>query len=107
MADCILSLPAFNYLQFSFKKRLIYPCKNEFHSSRMPLPPRGGTHLVTARPRVVCTPGAHHLPEFAQVHIHCTGDAVQPSHTVIPSFPFALDLSSIRNFSNESSVCTK
>ena len=43
-----------------------------------------------------CTPGLsvpHHLPEFAQVHVHCTGDAVQPSHTLISSFPFALDLS--------------
>ena len=58
MADCILSLPAFNYLQFSFKKRLIYPCKNELHSSRMPLPPSGDIHLVTAKPQVVCTPGA-------------------------------------------------
>ena len=22
----------------------------------------------------------HHLPEFAQVHVHCIGDAIQPSH---------------------------
>ena len=29
------------------------------------------------------TPGLsvpHHLPKFAQVHVHCTGDAIQPSH---------------------------
>ena len=25
----------------------------------------------------------HHLPEFAQVHVHCIGDAVQPSHSLI------------------------
>ena len=27
------------------------------------------------------TPGLpHHIPEFAQVHVHCIGDAIQPSH---------------------------
>ena len=26
-------------------------------------------------------PVPHHLPEFAQVHIHCIGDAIQPSST--------------------------
>ena len=41
----------------------------------------------------------HHLPEFAQVHVHYIGDAVQPSHPLTPSiFP------SIRDFSNKSSV---
>ena len=33
------------------------------------------------------TPGfpvLHHLPEFAQVHVHGTGDAIQPSHPVTP-----------------------
>ena len=32
------------------------------------------------------TPGLpvpHHLPEFAQVHVHCIGDAVQPSHPLM------------------------
>ena len=29
-----------------------------------------------------CTPVPvpHHLPKFAQVHVHCTSDAIQPSH---------------------------
>ena len=31
----------------------------------------------------------HHLPEFAQVHVHCIGDAVQPSHSDI-LFSFCL-----------------
>ena len=35
----------------------------------------------------------HHLPEFAQVHVHCIGDAVQPSHPLPRSSPSALDLS--------------
>jgi len=29
------------------------------------------------------TPGfsvPHHLPKFAQVHVHCISDAIQPSH---------------------------
>ena len=37
-------------------------------------------------------PVPNHLPEFAQVHAHCIGD-VEPSHTVMPSCPSALDLS--------------
>ena len=38
-------------------------------------------------------------PEFAQVHVHCIVDAMQPSHPLMPSiFP------SIRDFSNESAV---
>ena len=33
------------------------------------------------------------LPEFAQVHVHCINDAVQPSHPLMPSSPPALSLS--------------
>ena len=36
------------------------------------------------------TPGLpvpHHLPEFAQVHVHWIGDAIQPSHLLSPSSP--------------------
>ena len=42
------------------------------------------------------TPGLpvpHHLPEFAQVHVHCVGDVVQPFHPLMPSSPSALNLS--------------
>ena len=41
------------------------------------------------------TPGLpvpHHLPEFAQVHVHCISDAVQLSLPLTPS-PFTLNLS--------------
>ena len=41
------------------------------------------------------TPGfpvPHHLPKFALVHIHCIGDAFQPSHSLTPSSS-ALNLS--------------
>ena len=61
------------------------------------------------QPMDCSTPGfsvPHHLPKFAQVHVHCIGDAVQPSHPLTSSSPSALSLSqiSIRDFSNESAV---
>ena len=37
-------------------------------------------------------PVSHHLPEFAQVHVHCVRDSIQPSHLVSPSSS-ALNLS--------------
>ena len=39
------------------------------------------------------SPVLHHLLEFAQLHFHCIGDAVHPSHPLMPSSPSALDLS--------------
>ena len=38
------------------------------------------------------TPGLsvpHHLPKFAQVHVHCILDAIQPSHPLTPFSPSA------------------
>ena len=35
----------------------------------------------------------HHLPEFAQVHVHCNSDAIQPSHPLTLSSPSALNSS--------------
>ena len=35
----------------------------------------------------------HHLLEFAQVHIHWISDAIQPSHSLLPSSPSAYNLS--------------
>ena len=43
--------------------------------------------------RVPGLPVSHHLPECAQVHIHCVSDAVWLSHPLMPSSPSALDLS--------------
>ena len=34
-------------------------------------------------------PVPHHLLEFAQVHVHCIGDAIQPSHPLTPSSPLS------------------
>ena len=39
------------------------------------------------------TPVPHHLPEFAQIHVHWIGDAIQPSYPLLPTFPFAFSLS--------------
>ena len=38
-------------------------------------------------------PVHHQLPEFAQTHVHWVGDAIQPSHPLPPSSPFAFNLS--------------
>ena len=43
-------------------------------------------------------PVCHHLSELVQVHVHCISDAVQPSHPLTPSSPFALDLSQHQGF---------
>ena len=53
------------------------------------------------------TPGLplhHHLPEFTQTHVHRVGDAIQPSHPLSSPFPAAPNPSSIRVFSNESTL---
>ena len=37
-------------------------------------------------------PVLRYLPDFAQIHVHCVGDAIQPSHPLSPTFS-ALSLS--------------
>ena len=42
------------------------------------------------------TPGfpvLHHVPEFAQTHVHTINDAIQLSHPLSPTSPPALSLS--------------
>ena len=49
--------------------------------------------LTLCGPVDCSTPGSpvlHHLPEFTQTHVHCVGDAIQPSHPLSPRFPPAL-----------------
>ena len=38
-------------------------------------------------------PVLHYLPELAQTQVHSVGDAIQPSHPLLPSFPPAFSLS--------------
>ena len=46
----------------------------------------------------------HQLPEFTQTHVHRVSDAIQPSHPLSSPSPPAPNLSSIRVFSNESTL---
>ena len=66
--------------------------------------------LVTQSRLTLCdsmdcsTPGLpvpHHLPKFAQVHVHCISDAIQPSHPLMPSSPSSLSLSQHWGLSND------
>ena len=47
-------------------------------------------------------PVLHHLPELAQTHVHCVGNAIQPSHLCCPLLPLPSIFPSIRVFSSES-----
>ena len=50
-------------------------------------------------------PVLHHLPEFAQTHVHWVGDAIQPSHPHHPLLLLPSSFPSIRVFSNELALC--
>ena len=57
--------------------------------------------LTLCDPMDCSTPGLpvhHQLLEFTQTHVHWVGDAIQPSHPLLPPSIFP----SIRGFSNES-----
>ena len=43
-------------------------------------------------------PVSHHLPIFAQIHVHCIRDAIQPSHPLLPFSPAAFNLSQLCYF---------
>ena len=49
-------------------------------------------------------PVPYRLPEFAQIHVHCNSDAIQPSHPLMPSSPPSLNLSQHQGPSSESAV---
>ena len=56
------------------------------------------------------TPGLpvhHQLLEFTQTHVHQVGDAIQPSHPLSPLLLLPTIPSSIRVFSNESTLCMR
>ena len=52
-------------------------------------------------------PVYHQLLELNQTQVHQVGDAIQPSHPLSSPSPPALNLSSIRVFSNESALCIR
>ena len=41
----------------------------------------------------------HYFPEFAEAHVHCISDAIQPSHPLILPSPPALNLSQLQGLS--------
>ena len=41
-------------------------------------------------PWTIALPVSHHLLKFAQVHVHCMSDAIQPSHPMTPCYPSSL-----------------
>ena len=52
--------------------------------------------LTLCGPMDCSTPGLpviHHLLELAQAHVHRVGDAIQPSHPLLPPSPPAFNLS--------------
>ena len=56
------------------------------------------------------TPGLpvhHQLPESTQTHIHCVGDAIQPSHPLSSPLLLPSLFPSIKVLSNESALCTR
>ena len=56
------------------------------------------------------TPGfpvLHYPSEFAQTHIHCISDAIQPSHPLSPLLLLHLIFPSIRVFSNDLALCIR
>ena len=56
------------------------------------------------------TPGLlvpHHLPEFAQTHIHWVSHAIQTSGPLLPSSPLPSIFPSIRVFSSELALCIR
>ena len=53
------------------------------------------------------TPGLpvhHQLPESIETHVHCVGDAIQPSHPLSSPSPPALKVSQHQGLSNESAL---
>ena len=47
---------------------------------------------VTLQTAAHQNPVFHYLLEFAQIHVHWVGDAIQPFHLLLPPSPFALNL---------------
>ena len=63
--------------------------------------------LILCDPMDCSMPGLsvpHYLPKFAQVCVHCIGDAIQPSHPLTFSSPSALNPSQQQDFSNDSAI---
>ena len=61
-------------------------------------------------PGSTSTPGSqvlHYLPEFAHIHVHWVGDAIQPSHPLSPLLLWPSIFPSIMVFSNDLAFCIR
>ena len=58
------------------------------------------SHVLLCDPMDCSTLGfsVYHLPEFAQTHLHCVSDDMQPSHPLSRPFPPILNLSQNQGF---------
>ena len=54
--------------------------------------------VMIATPSMPGFPVLHYLPEFAQTCVHWIGDAIQPSHPLLPTSHLALSLSQHQGF---------
>ena len=52
-------------------------------------------------------PVHHHLLESTQIHVHCVGDAIQPSPPLVPFSPCPQFFPASGFFSNESALCIR
>ena len=104
----------FLYMTFINEKSLLSCFSNTF-IIHLEYPKRGSVQfssvaqscLTLCNPMNRSMPGLpvhHQLPEFTQTHVHRVSDTIQPSHPLSSPAPPALNLSSIRVFSNESAV---
>ena len=90
-----------------------FPAQKETSKCSAGLPCcRSATHScpTLCNPMDCSTPGFpvhHQLPELAQTHVRRVSDAIQTSHPLSsPSLP-AFNISSIRVFSSESTLCIR
>ena len=56
-------------------------------------PPRRLTFCDPMDCGMPALPVTHRLPKFAQIHVHCISDDLQPSHPLTPSPSLTLNLS--------------
>ena len=49
----------------------------------------------------------HYSMEFAQIHVHCISDAIQPSHPLLPLLLLPSFFLNVRVFYSESALCVR
>ena len=68
---------------------LLLPCNNQYSDLMFVVVDQSPSCVQLCDSMNCSTPGfpvLHHLPEFAQIHVHWVSDAIQPSYRLLPSF---------------------